>query len=81
MDKFAIIKLLCDNGANPYQSNRISQSETSYDVSSPAMKWKFKTLYPPEKYGAPPIVPKTKSKKVRKSKNNVDDDDVHHNPE
>lgn len=73
MDKFPIIKLLCDSGANPYQANRLSQAETSYDVSSAAMKFKFRTLYPPERYGAPAIVPKAKVKKTRtKTKNQAE---------
>lgn len=74
MDKFSLVKLLCDAGGNPYQPNRISQSETSYDVSSAAVKYKFRTIYPPENYNAPPIVAKVKVKKVRKSKNTAEDD-------
>lgn len=72
MDKFPIIKLLCECGANPYLPNKLSQAETAYDVASAAVKFKFRTLFPPEKYGAPAIVPRTR-KKVKKTKGAEDE--------
>lgn len=78
MDKLPIIKLLCDKGANPYAQNQLPQPETAYDVASPAMKYKFKTLYPPEKYGA--SLPKP-VKKVAKKRPDADAQVAQQSPE
>jgi hypothetical protein len=46
MDRFPIVKLLCEHGGNPYVKNTLSKPETAYDVASAALQHRIKTHWP-----------------------------------
>lgn len=80
MDRVAIVQVLCEHGANPYQNNRLPKPESAYEVSSLALKHKFAKLFPPHKYGLnDDIIKRSRKKKTSTKRTSLEQDDE--NPE
>ena len=50
LDRFPIVKLLCESGASPYVYNTLSKPERPVDIATAALSAKIKKMWPESNY-------------------------------